>query len=400
MKKKIVSIFLTLIMLGMCSLKVIASSVSELQNKKDELESQRDEAKNQKEEVTAEKESIMDEILELTAQIDSYKSQIDELNEKIDTLEDTITTTEQEIKELEQETADKEELLLQRLVAIYENGQTTYLDALLGSQDISAFISNYYRIEEIAEADQTVIDSIKAKQKETEEKKQQLEKKKNEIDESKKEIEAKNQSLETAQAKKQVVVANLEQQEDELQAQIDEFESAIEDAQDEIDDIIAQNNASSGGSGGYIGSFEGTLSWPVSSSTPWYNYISSYFGPRPSPTVGASSNHGAVDIPVSYAPVYAPADGKVIIARWLSGYGNYIMIDHGDGYYTGFGHLSGYNVSEGQTVSRGEQIATSGNTGISTGPHLHYEVYIGGTDNSYRVDPLQYTTHPTLYPLY
>ena len=76
------------------------------------------------------------------------------------------------------------------------------------------------------------------------------------------------------------------------------------------------------------------------------------------------------------------------------------MIDHGDGYYTGFGHLSAYNVSEGQTVSRGERIATSGNTGISTGPHLHYEVYIGGTDNSYRVDPLQYTTHPTLYPLY
>lgn len=400
MMKKIVSIFLTLIILEMCSLKVIASSVSELQDKKDELESQRDEIESQKKEITAEKESVMDEILELTAQIDNYKAQIDELNEKIDTLENTIATTEQEIKELEQETADKEELLLQRLVAIYENGQTTYLDALLGSEDISAFISNYYRIEEIAEADQTVIDSIKAKQKETEEKKQQLEKERNEIDESKKEIEAKNQSLETAQAKKQVVVANLEQQEDELQAQIEEFESAIEDAQDEIDDIIAQNNASSGGSGSYIGSFEGTLSWPVSSSTPWYNYISSYFGPRPSPTVGASSNHGAIDIPVSYAPVYAPADGKVIIARWLSGYGNYIMIDHGDGYYTGFGHLSGYNVSEGQTVSRGEQIATSGNTGISTGPHLHYEVYIGGTDNSYRVDPLQYTTHPTLYPLY
>ena len=72
------------------------------------------------------------------------------------------------------------------------------------------------------------------------------------------------------------------------------------------------------------------------------------------------------------------------------------MIDHGDGYYTGFGHLSSFNVSQGQTVSRGQQIAVSGNTGISTGDHLHYEVYIGGIDNYYRVDPLQYTSHPSL----
>ena len=99
---------------------------------------------------------------------------------------------------------------------------------------------------------------------------------------------------------------------------------------------------------------------------------------------------------ISIILIYAPADGKVIIARWLSGYGNYIMIDHGDGYYTGFGHLNSYNVIQGQTVSRGQQIAVSGSTGISTAPHLHYEVYIGGIDNWYRVDPLQYTSHPSL----
>ena len=150
----------------------------------------------------------------------------------------------------------------------------------------------------------------------------------------------------------------------------------------------------------YQGSFEGVLSWPISSSSPNYNYISSYFGPRPSPTVGASSNHGAVDIPVRYVPVYAAADGVIVSAGWMSGYGNYIEIDHGNGYYTAYGHLNSFNVSAGQTVSRGQQIAVSGNTGISTGPHLHYEVYIGGLDLSYRVDPLQYTTHPTLYSLY
>lgn len=400
MIKKIMSIILTFIILGMCSVRAIAATVSELQDQKGELEKQQQEVKDQKDAVSEEKESVMEEMLELTAQINEYEEQIDELNERIESLESSIESTEEEITKLEKETKEKEELLLQRLVAMYEAGQTTYLDALLGSEDITALISNYYRIEEIAEADQTVIDSIKAKQSETEDKKQQLEKEKNEVDESKKEVEQKNESLQVAKQQKQIIVDELADQEDELQAQIDEFENAIQEAEDEIAEIKAQNDANSGGSGAYIGSFEGTLSWPVSSSTPWYNYISSYFGPRPSPTVGASSNHGAVDIPISYAPVYAPADGKVIIARALSGYGNYIMIDHGDGYYTGFGHLSSYNVSEGQTVSRGEQIATSGNTGISTGPHLHYEVYIGGTDNSYRVDPLQYTTHPTLYPLY
>ena len=72
------------------------------------------------------------------------------------------------------------------------------------------------------------------------------------------------------------------------------------------------------------------------------------------------------------------------------------MIDHGNGYYTAFGHLSRFNVSVGTVVSTGQQIAVSGNTGISTGPHLHYEVYIGGRGKANRVDPLQYTSHPSL----
>lgn len=393
MMKKIVSICLILVILGICSIRVIASSVSELEDKKDELEQQQQETQNQKDAVTEERESVMEEVVNLTAQIAEYENEISDLNDKIDSLESSIDTTEEEITRLEKETKEKEDLLIQRLVAMYERGQTTYLDAILGSEDITSLISNYYRIEEIAEADQSVIDSIKAKQAETESKKQQLEKEKNEVDESKKEIEQKNESLQIAKQEKQMMVDELAAQEDELQAQIDEFEAAIQDAQDEIDAAIAESN-NSGGS--YDGSFSGMFDWPVSYSAANYNIITSVFGYRDQPTAGASTNHGAIDIAVRYTPVYAPADGKVIIARALSGYGNYVMIDHGDGYYTGFGHLSSFNVSAGQTVSRGQQIAVSGNTGISTGPHLHYEVYIGGTANSYRVDPLQYTSHPSL----
>ena len=392
--KKVISIILIIVLLGIYTVPSIAASVSELEDKKDELESKQAEAENKKEEVTAEKNAVLDEISELTAQISKYENEIEELNKKIDNLEESIEDKQEEIKKLEEETKERQELLISRLVAMYEMGQTTYLDVLLSSQDMTTFISNYYRIQEIAEADQAVIDSIIEKQKETETTKQELEKEKKEIDESKQEVETKNNALQVAKSTKQTKVNSLSAEEKKLQETIDAFEAAIKEAQDEIEQ--ARQEAESSG-GGYQGGFDGGMfSWPISSSSPLYNYITSVFGYRDSPTAGASSNHGAIDIAVRYVPIYAPADGKVIIARYLSGYGNYVMIDHGDGYYTGFGHLSSFNVSQGQTVSRGQQIAVSGNTGISTGPHLHYEVYIGGTANSYRVDPLQYTSHPSL----
>lgn len=394
MMKKIISIVLVFILLSMSTIKVIASEISDLEDKKEDLENQQQQVQDKKEEVTAQKNSVLDEISELNVQISKYEDEIEELNKKIESLENSITDKEKEIKKLEEETKKRQELLVNRLVAMYEMGQTSYLDVLLASEDMTSFLSNYYRIQEIAEADQEVIDSVIEKQKQTETVKQELEKDKREIDESKQEVEKKNESLQTAKQSKQIKVSSLSAEEKKLQQTIDEFEAAIKDAQDEIEQ--ARKEAESSG-GGYDGGFDGGMfSWPVKSSSQFYNYISSVFGYRDSPTAGASSNHGAVDIPVRYTPVYAPGDGKVIIARYLSGYGNYVMIDHGDGYYTGFGHLSGYNVSEGQVVSRGQQIATSGNTGISTGPHLHYEVYIGGTANSYRVDPLLYTNHPSL----
>ena len=386
MKNKILSIILILLVLCMYSMPTMAVTQEDV----DDLKEQKQEAENKKDEVTEQKNSVMDEISALTAQISKYEGEISELKSKIDKLENSISDKEEEIKKLEKETEEKQNLLIERLVAMYEAGQTTYLDVLLASEDVTALISNYYRIEEIAEADQAVINSIIEKQEETESAKQELEQERNEVNESKKEVEKKNQSLQTAKAEKQQKVNNLSAEEKELQSKIDEFEDAIKDAQEEIRKATEQAQKSGNG---YSGNFVGMFEWPLSYSC---NIITSIFGYRDAPTAGASSNHGAVDIAVNYVPVYAPAPGKVIIARYLSGYGNYVMIDHGNGYYTGFGHLSAYSVSQGQVVSTGQQIATSGNTGVSTGPHLHYEVYIGGTANSYRVDPLQYTSHPSL----
>ena len=192
-----------------------------------------------------------------------YEDEIAELNNKISSLEDSISTKEDEIKKLEKETEEKQDLLIQRLVAMYETGQTTYLDVLLSSEDMTSLISNYYRIEEIAEADQAVIDSIIAKQEETEEAKQELEKEKKEIDTSKKEVEQKSQSLQTAKQSKQTKVNSLSAEEKELQSKIDEFEEAIKDARAEI--VAAAEEAQNSGSG-YEGTFKGMFEWPVSYS--------------------------------------------------------------------------------------------------------------------------------------
>lgn len=396
MKKKIISILLVLILLMGSSIQIFAQTTTE---KKEELESQLEDAQSEQDDIASEKSDVLDEISALELQITEYEDRIKVLNTNIADLEASIEETEKEIKKLEKEYEEKEDAFKQRMVAVYEAGQTTYLDLLLSSDGIISFISNYYMIEELAQADQTMRDLVTAQKEQIEDAKAKLEDEQAEIESSKKEIQSKQISLNSAKVTKEAKVSSLTEQEKELQSQIDAFNTAIKEAEAKIQQEIA-DAAASNGSGGYQGNLDGDLSWPVSSSSSYYNYISSYFGIRDAPTSGASTNHGAVDIPISYQPVYSPAAGKVIVATYVSGYGNYIMIDHGNNVYTAFAHLSAYSISKGSVVTKGQKIATSGNTGVSTGPHLHYEVYIGGTSKSYRVDPLKYTVTPSkLYSL-
>lgn len=128
-----------------------------------------------------------------------------------------------------------------------------------------------------------------------------------------------------------------------------------------------------------------TFIWPVSSG-----YISSGFGYRSQPKAGASTYHKGIDIAVSVGTtVRASSGGTVIAAGWISGYGNAVYIQHENGIVTRYGHLSRILVSVGETVVQGETIARSGNTGNSTGPHLHFEMRVNGE----AVNPLNYLTY-------
>ena len=120
---------------------------------------------------------------------------------------------------------------------------------------------------------------------------------------------------------------------------------------------------------------------------PANGHLTSNYGPRMSPYAGRIKMHEGLDIGASIGtPIVAPADGVVTFSGPKPGFGNFVQIDHGYGIETIFGHASTLSVKKGQKVTRGDKIATVGNTGYSTGPHVHYEVRVNGTP----VDPLYY----------
>lgn len=380
MKKKFVSIILVLALLqvGFTNM-VIAYTQSDVNATKNKV----NQATKQQNAIKAEKETILNEIADLDDKISEYESELEELNTKIKKLEGQIATKGKEIEKLKEEFEEMQQLLTDRLVAIYEEGQVNFLDVLLSAESIWDYISMPTRIQELTEADNNQMEKVEKQRIEVEKAQKQLEEQNVELKDAKKTAEMKQKQLVIVKADKQNKAANLTAEQKKLQSQIKKYNDEIKKMEEEIA-RAAQN------SGGYVGNFNGTLSWPISSTSRNYNYITSYFGNRDVPVAGATANHGAIDIGVySGTPIYACGDGYVMVSSYNGARGVYVMIKHADNLYTLYQHLNSSSVKVGQTVKRGQLIAYSGNTGISSGPHLHLEVRTSPYYGS-EVDPLKY----------
>lgn len=398
MRKKILTIFIVIFLFG----GYVANSVYAVtQNDVNNLKNQKQEKEEELNNIKEEKQSAQDEVSLISSQINTVQDELDKLQSQLDEINSAISQKEAEITAKEQELKEKDELLKKRLVAMYKTGGTSYLDVLLGTSGALDMLVTYDAVKEITDADQKLIEQVSNQKNELENDKKDLVTKKNEVDSLKAKQQAKNQELSEKKSEKAKKVTQLSNDEKAKQAEIDKFEQDIRNAQADIErakqEAIRQaalNGSKPSTSSGHINNSNGTLGWPLASNYARYSYITSYFGKRARPTAGASTNHGAIDIGVSYQPVYAAEAGLVVTAQYVSGYGNFIMIWHKEKgqLYTCYGHLSQYCVSLGETVSRGQQIAVSGNTGVSTGPHLHFEVRTGGSGKACRVDPLGYVS--------
>ncbi|MBQ7036908.1 MAG: peptidoglycan DD-metalloendopeptidase family protein [Clostridia bacterium] len=263
---------------------------------------------------------------------------------------------------------------------MYERGSLSVLTVLFSADSFSDLLKRAELISQIAAYDDAVMERMEKAQAEIQAKKQVLEeantitKLNRDIQQNKKaELDAKKASLDSA-------MSALTADENAYRAALDEADAAEEALRAEIQ---ALTNPSLGGTTTPPKYSGGKFCWPTPSTT----YITSPFGTRYHPIQKRNKTHTGIDIGAGHgASILAAEAGTVLRADWNSGYGNYVVIDHGGGVQTLYGHCSALLVKSGQTVSRGQQIALVGSTGVSTGPHLHFEVLING---SY-TDPMAY----------
>ena len=397
MKRKIIFIILIIVILQYFCVFVFAdnSLTNNITNEvintiPDELEKQKEEVDNKIEDANVKLEYVQGElsdtllkVQETEDKIRQYESEITELADKMQTLQTSIDEATQKLQIASQNYDEKSDLLARRLVAIYEAGDAQYLDILLKSKSVTDFISRSYMIQEIAEYDGILINQIEEEKNNIETTKQKLENEQSEIRILKAKSEQTTVVLNNMQTLQKSYISKLSDSEKILQQQLTEYKKEQDEIQRQIllaTNVITPNIQYTGGE----------MIWPVAISG---TAITSDYGVREHPIQGVVREHTGIDIgnTPTGTPVVAAADGVVTYAGWLGGYGNCVMINHGDGVVTLYGHGSKILTSVNTQVKQGDVIMQVGSTGNSTGPHLHFEVRVNGTCTS----PWQFVKAPT-----
>ena len=362
-------------------------------------QSEIDALKSQKSQLASQKNSLQSTINSLQGQQNdqiALKNALDEknaitvkqilnLNEQIELHTQLIEQKTKEVDEAQKVADAQLEKYKVRVRAMEESGRYNYFEVLFGASSIGEFLSLIDDIGDIMRSDKELEDAYRQSVADLKAVKAEYEQAKAEMEDSKTELETLKAQQEKDIAEAASVIASLQgdiSSNSSLLSQLSEQEKQLNaDIQKKVDELNKQQEANKGnnGSGSTVGT--GNLVWPS-----YCTYITSRQGPRTHPITGEYRNHGGTDIGASYgSAIYAADSGTVVRSSdgWNGGWGNYVMIDHGNGMQTLYSHMSSRAVSVGQTVSRGQTIGYVGSTGMSTGAHLHFEMYINGS----RIDP-------------
>jgi murein DD-endopeptidase MepM/ murein hydrolase activator NlpD len=304
------------------------------------------------------------------AQIKNNQEQIDAATQQLSKLEADLVIADKAHEQKKAATVARLRFLQRRLPA------NTWA-ALLQSQTLSELLNRRHQLKLVYQADQQSLVSLKAETERVTSQKQQIELTKNKIALLTQQLMAQKAGYESQAQFQEQLVNRLNTNQRALEAAEDQLER---DSQS-IALLIQRRLAERPGPGSVVVFGTGLMSYPS------VGPVTSTFGWRVHPILGYNRFHSGVDFGAGYGtPIRAADTGTVIFAGWYGGYGNAVVVDHGKGIMTLYGHSSQLYVQAGQVVQRGQAIAAVGSTGLSTGPHLHFEV----RQNGYPVDPLAY----------
>jgi len=356
---------------------VYASSIQDNQNKLNEINKSIQEKKDKLEDINNNKNNAEKEIDNLDKEIGQVSSKLQELNKKIESLNFDIKAKEKKIEEKKKEFDRKEDLFKQRVRAMYNSGGSGYIDVILNSNNFSDLINRIEMVSKIMEYDKKLLAYIEENKKSLENNKLELENNKKTVVSLKVQADNKYKDLKEKSNEKKNLFAKLEKDKSFYENMISKEQSESEEIAKVIQQMKVEQSAKvtpSTGNAGNSSSTSAKSNGKLFSVTGSAYPITSSFGMRFHPILGYSRLHAGTDIGVPMGtPIYALKDGVVIAAQSMSGYGNVVMINHGD-ITSVYAHNSSLVVSVGQTVKGGQLISYSGNTGVSSGPHLHFEI--------------------------
>ncbi|WP_139903892.1 murein hydrolase activator EnvC family protein [Clostridium thermarum] len=369
--KKSVSCLLVFILAVMLPVKVFADELKDAKGQLEEAKKSITENKEKLKDIQAEQKSTEEQLKSLDSKMNEISDEIDKLRSSIDLTSEEIENIRAEIEAKLIEIEEQQELLDKRLSAMYKRGNLGYLSVIFTSADFSELLQRTIYVEKIAATDKKLIESIIENKRQFEDKKEGLEVKKAQLEEAKAISAQKLAELDKQSDEKKSFMKKLENDKAAYEKLIEEEEAAAKALKEKIKKLEAIKVSN--------GKMYCVTGKPYT--------ITSYYGNRLHPVLGTYRFHAGIDIGVyTGTPIYALKDGVVVYSGTMSGYGKVIMIHHGD-IISLYAHNSSLVLNEGAQVKGGQLIAYSGNTGLSSGPHLHFEIR---KTNGETVDALNY----------
>jgi len=351
-----------------------------------DIQSQINQTKNKIKQKRNEEKSVLGKLLNTQKELDKISKNLNQINSQMGTTEERIKVIKSELQKAEEElrkvknnVSEREKVLNQRIVAIYKYGYQSYLEILFQAKNFGDFVTRFELVGHFVHKDLYMLKELQQRIKQINQKKAVIADKQSELEREKR-IYSRLQEQTKIQHSRyldrvqdhQEQLASIQKDRRKLEAMLDELERISKSMESQIREYQSRNQ-------GVVGS--GELIWPTTGR------ITSPFGYRVHPILKKRKYHSGIDIAAPRGtPIVAADSGVIIFSGNNGGYGKMISINHGNGISTVYAHCDVLLVSAEQKVSKGQRIALVGSTGLSTGPHLHFEVRKNGVPTN----PLSY----------